>query len=549
MVTKVEIKKFRNFENVTFEIGKLITLISGQNALGKSTLLAMIGNAFELKVKDGRPLLQNQFRTEFSEIIKLSKHYDLDKAKKEEWEYTICFRNDNYDDYRKTRLYYNKNHDRIRITPRGKLPNGKQTSAKIKWPVLYLGLSRLYPIGETRKNELYIKNGPKLNEEDIKWYQENYNNILSLHLEHENYKQINYKNLKFKKTLGHETKYYDFLTNSAGQDNLSQIIMAVLSFKKLRETYENYKGGILLIDELDATLHPSAQIELLDFLKKESKKLNLQIIATTHSLVLIETFLKKYVNSCGDNCQQPFPYKLVYLKRIGDIKASNIDIDSYEKIEAILKNEAYAKKEEEKERKKIRIFSEDAEARWLIKKLLKDYLDYVKLLEMSQGSDSLIEIRKYIEEIFYDSIIIFDSDVKKKEKFEEIKNKYDNILVLPGNENENPELVIYNYLNSLNPDDEIFERAQKFNEIHFDYILFKNKTFDKFKKNIQGEKNDDRILEKRWFNHFKQVFDTINLFERWKEDNKDVVDEFVDEFIRVYNNLATLNNLPKIKRK
>lgn len=543
MVTKVEIKKFRNFENISFDLGKYITLISGQNALGKSTLLAMIGNAFELKVKEGRPILQKQFRAEFSEIIKLSKTFDLDRAKKENWEYVIHFMNNGYNDYRKTRLYYNKEKDRIRITPRGKLPDGKQTSAKIKWPVLYLGLSRLYPIGETQKNELSIKNNPKLNEEDIKWYQENYNSILSLYLEHKNYKQINYKNLRFKKTLGHETEYYDFLTNSAGQDNLSQIIMAVLSFKKLRETYEDYKGGILLIDELDATLHPSAQIELLDFLKKESKKLNLQIIATTHSLVLIETFLRKYVNNCGDNCQQPFPYKLVYLKRIGDIEASNVDIDSYEKIEAILKNEMYIKP-----KKKIRIFSEDEEARWFIKHLLKDYLDYIEILDMSLGSDELIEIRKYIEEIFYDSIIIFDSDIKKKKAFKDIQNKYNNILVLPGNENENPELVIYNYLNSLDPKDELFERAQKHKDIHFDYTVFKTyNTFDKFKSH--REENKDRNLQKRWFNHFKQIFDTINLFERWKEDNKDVVEEFIDEFIRAYNNLATLNNLPKINKK
>lgn len=36
----------------------------------------MLGNSSELKVKDGRPILQKQFRTEFSEIFKMSQTYD-----------------------------------------------------------------------------------------------------------------------------------------------------------------------------------------------------------------------------------------------------------------------------------------------------------------------------------------------------------------------------------------------------------------------------------------------------------------------------------------
>ncbi|MBC3537810.1 AAA family ATPase [Megasphaera hominis] len=67
---RLHINKFRLFRNTDFILGKYITVFSGTNAVGKSTLLGILGNSSELKVKYGRPILQKQFRTEFSEIFK-----------------------------------------------------------------------------------------------------------------------------------------------------------------------------------------------------------------------------------------------------------------------------------------------------------------------------------------------------------------------------------------------------------------------------------------------------------------------------------------------
>ena len=51
-----------------------------------------------------------------------------------------------------------------------------------------------------------------------------------------------------------------------------QIMYLLLSFIKLKTEYDNigepWPGGILLIDELDATLHPAAQIRLIDLIYK-----------------------------------------------------------------------------------------------------------------------------------------------------------------------------------------------------------------------------------------------------------------------------------------
>ena len=55
---------------------------------------------------------------------------------------------------------------------------------------------------------------------------------------------------------------------------MSSIITAFASFNKLkREQGDNYNGGILLIDEIDAGFHPRAQIKLIKLMKEEAKKI------------------------------------------------------------------------------------------------------------------------------------------------------------------------------------------------------------------------------------------------------------------------------------
>ena len=74
-----------------------------------------------------------------------------------------------------------------------------------------------------------------------------------------------------------------------GQDNLGKIILALFSFKRLHDKYpQQYKGGILAIDEMDATMYPVSQVELLKILRKYASKLNLQILFTTHSMSLLK---------------------------------------------------------------------------------------------------------------------------------------------------------------------------------------------------------------------------------------------------------------------
>ncbi|MFM2488810.1 AAA family ATPase [Enterococcus avium] len=105
---------------------------------------------------------------------------------------------------------------------------------------------------------------------------------------------------------------YDVDAASSGEDNIGQILMALLSFRRLKKEWPDYKGGIMFIDEIDASLFPRAQIELFNLLIKEAKLLDLQIIFTTHSPTLI-THANEVYNKCQKNSTTANDVQINYL--------------------------------------------------------------------------------------------------------------------------------------------------------------------------------------------------------------------------------------------
>ena len=65
MINQLYIKKFRAMEDFRIPIAPVLTAIAGQNATGKSTLLGIIGNSFQLPAKYGKTVLGKAFKLEF----------------------------------------------------------------------------------------------------------------------------------------------------------------------------------------------------------------------------------------------------------------------------------------------------------------------------------------------------------------------------------------------------------------------------------------------------------------------------------------------------
>jgi len=285
-INKLRIEKFRHLEDIEFSFGKSITIIAGGNGTGKTSLLGMIGHLFTYGTEP-KNLIGERFENKFSKVFKFSPEKDI----QHKYKYFGQF-NDGSEKPAESRQAKEGNKIRFRIDVGGRVRFG----GKIKKPVVYLSLKRLTPIA----GEKTIAFGKVvLNQDLIVEFNTIYNNIFS---SEEVIKPVHMKSVN-KKSFSPTTDKFDAFGISAGQDNIGHIILAILSFKALKKKDPNYDGGILLIDELDATLYPAAQKNLLIIFDNYAKELALQVIFTTHSSDILNFILSKKASKLKHNTQ------------------------------------------------------------------------------------------------------------------------------------------------------------------------------------------------------------------------------------------------------
>jgi len=555
MYKKIQINDFRLFHNQTILLGQYLTVLSGRNSTGKSTILGMIANSGELKKKDGVTYSSRAFRAEFSELFKGSREFDAVGA--ERFVITLSDEDGNETDYRSFRTAWQtkdqyrrkkraevpenpdavvsedapknkeQHEERFRVIPFKKLENGRKTEAKFNYPVLYLGLSRLFPIGESQDASISSKNIVFKSEAHRSWFIEKYKNILSMQSDLHEITNYSIGETDRKSGIGISTDNYDYLTNSSGQDNLGQILLAMLSFKKLKEEQgDQWCGGVLLIDEIDATLHPAAQNKLIKLFIQEAKETQLQIIITTHSISFLRDICTRTAyNNHDESVNNKIElYYLTNANRRLEVKRNTpfTEIESDLMVNSIVQNS-----------NKIKLYSEDAEARWFLFNIVGDYLPYIDVLDVTIGCDQLINLYNADLQYFGNTLIVFDGDVEEKQLSkipEQTRDNLGNILILPGG--TNPEKVIYNYLISLGPEHDFWSGgAQK--------VGF---TWDYF--NEHGPFSDDYCQEKdrekckKWFINHRQYFDNTKLMDYWMRDNAELVSAFKEIFKVAHNHIA-----------
>ncbi len=515
MFTEITINNFRAIKNKTFKLGQYVTMFAGWNATGKSTVLALMANSTELKKQQGLTYNGKRFRAEFNEILKGSLKYDPSGSDK------LRIIHDDKGVLR-TKIFrtaWQENNTRYRVIPKENLDDGNFNEAKFEFPVIYLGLSRLYPIGEV--DDEYISNSDlKFDiEDDKKWFIDNHKEILSNEDNITDVSDVSLKTTK-KTKLGVNTDKYDWKTNSSGQDNLGQILLSILSFKKLkRKMSDDYKGGLLIIDELDASLHPRAQEKLLELFIKEARSCNIQILFTTHSLHLIKHFCErnKYDN---ENLRHFYFTKANHNLQIFE----NYD---YKSIETDLLVSLYHRKTQHK---KIVVYTEDEENRWLLKKLIEGNIRKLEFRNVSIGCQCIIDLMNS-EPVFKDYLIVFDGDLKcsDEKRIKKCKRNYVKLPTYPQNLCS-PEKLLYDFISS--------DKSHKyFEEENKKYSQVKKEYFSEHGLSKCGSLND-RDKYKEWFNTHKELFEDSNIFKYWKEENQDLVDTFLQNFKKVYNHIA-----------
>ena len=542
MLETIEIKQYRKLKDITLNFGKGINVISGSNGTCKSSLLYIISNSFKkitkgsLKNEESISVISNINKLMNPKIESLTRGDEKynDPAPNVKGELYKCkyFDNDMELGFRRQNSGKNKEKKRFSIKPEYKKGNNEKLPAI---PVIYLGLFRLFSYGEFLNDKEIKKITKTLPEKYLSIVAKIYKNFTNMEIlfdEENNYHGINMGGIKKRGNFSTTYDGIDSNTISSGEDNLYIILIALVSLRYYFEI-EN-KSSILLIDELDATLHPSYQIKLYRLMKEYSSNYEIQIFFTSHSLSLIEYVLEdeEYKNDS----------KVFYFLENPNVRLME-DV-SINKIEMWLKNQSRIENN-----KKIPVYTEDNEAREFLKLLFKylkkhyivtDVFKYFHLVEINFSSEILKKLFKYkkvnISPINTGSICILDGDQQEQKAL-----SY-HMTFLPSDELKSPENLIFDYSIKLyNEGNEDFWNQ--------DEVVNSGFTTDYFNKNIKSEieKNRNKIEElknkdesthgnEREFN--KKLFSSkLEFFrlviEHWIENNEKEVHKF-------YENLKTL---------
>lgn len=543
IIESIEVEKFRAIENLSLDIGKNITAIAGRNATLKTTLLGMLGQPFT--ISSGHPMYGcttidgYNFKSQFKEKFKISKNFD------------------HYGEHIWTLKFYKRgyyNDDEIKMMsirrPTKTNPNdirfwNAKSKAKgtgyVQLPVYYLSLGRLFPIGETGKTKNIDIH---LTEDENTYFVKTYKELLSIQ-ESQNAVATMEKADARRNFVGVNDDTHDVFTNSAGESNIGKIILAILSFKRLKEGYGNqYKGGILLIDELDATLYGYSQKKLVDFLYKTSQEFNIQIIFTTHSPMVLQEVnnlqrkeIRKMqekgidVSTISYNYESEIIYlESYYVGEVGDskrmVKGRNIrkSLELKEITDDINMQPSIV-------RQSVNIYLEDERAKQFLLYLLSQYLEYnfenyFNIVDVNLGFTNYLHLhRKKVPE-FLNSLIVLDNDVYRKAsatQLDYVANSTRNIMFLPEDVEEGMFKLLKDPIRYK-------EFENTISDVRIPYeICFKDWTESEYESNEY----------KHWFAYMEETLGGVDrMYAFWLSNNETSARNFVEQFISAYNLIA-----------
>lgn len=545
IIKSIEIERFRAFENVSFALGRRLTAIAGRNATQKTTVLGMIGQPFTISKSHAmygcNTIDGYNFRSQFKEKFRLSPTYDVIGTHR----WTLNLYQNIYSEQSYTVESTARREDGKEPTLRfWNAKSRKKGAGYIQLPVYYLSLSRLFPIGESGKTQTI---NIELNDEENDYCLNKYRNILSIQ-DCVNSSVGLEKGSSNKTFSGVTDQTHDIFTNSAGEGNITRIILAVLSFKRLKEKYgKDYMGGVLLIDEIDSTLYGFSQMKLVEYLNEAAEEFKIQVIFTTHSPIILKSVNKlqrKELQEKGINLP-PYAYNssIVYLepryasdgKRT--IMPENI-FSSYE-FNRMLNDINLTVPTGES---KVSVFCEDLQAIGFIKHLLCKKLSinldlYMEFVDINLGWTNYVQlVSKKVPE-FRKNMIVLDGDVPQKDEYrnkKQIIEEAKNVIFLP--------LVI---------EKDIFvflKNHSNFNDFISSYCTVAAFNYDICFNNWPLEPSNYTTNDyKKWFHILTETLGgTTSIYDFWLDKNSEAVDSFFNIFIEIFNRLADYNEVDGI---
>lgn len=527
MISKVNIIRYRKLGDISFDFSRNINIISGTNGTCKTSLLHIISNSYQAVTRNCSWLndksclnkinqINNLINPKIESLTKGDKVYNDPANGVAGGLYTVDYFGHASLEFRK---HNSKINNRYAVKPQYK----RGTKDRLPFaPVIYLGLTRLFPFGEYQNDDAVEKLNQSL---PVKYQVEIvnlYKRLAGIVISSINPQKMG--DIKTRADFESNIDGIDSNTISSGEDNLFIIISALVSLRYYYDSIisNNEVESVLLIDEYDATLHPSLQFKLLDIFRDYSQKYKIQMIFTTHSLSILEYALKKKDN-------------VIYLidNITSVVKMESPDIYKIKMhLFGCTKNDIYLSRE-------IPVFTEDSEARVFLG-ILFDYFKEINpesiaisglfhLVNANIGANNLKDIfnDNYLLRTTMKYICILDGD-------QQDANLNKHTITLPGK--ESPEKLIMNYAISIYDNDSDFWTADTILDLNYGKLQFRDNIridienipakLKELKDAGESTHGKEREMRKNVFNQHKEFFEL--LFKHWvhDEENRDQIDKF-----------------------
>ena len=546
MIKQINVIHYRKLKNVSLFFSRGINFIAGANGTCKSSILHMVSNSFQKITSTSAPLedkkclsviksINTNMNPKIESLTRGDKQYRDPARGTKGTLYSVSYLDDTVLEFRK---HNSDIKSRYAIKPQysagseDKLP---------EVPVVYLGLSRLYPYGEYQNDDAVNKIANDL----PVFYKTEMNKLYKelTRIDISNSFPQAMKDIKVRAEFESNQEGVDSNTISSGEENIFIILTGLMSlryyFEALLEEAKQNADSILLIDEFDATLHPALQIKLLDIMREYSKDYHIQIIATTHSLTLLEHALRR-----GDNV-------LYLIDNLTNIEVMK-DPDIYRikmNLKSLMRRDIY-------DGKIIPVFTEDAEARFFLSRLF-DYgakeihgFNHIRncfcLVDANLGSGNLRQIfRDANLRPLMQAICILDGD--------QSPDIGKHIISLPGS--LSPEQLLLDYASILCENDDPFWYTEEIDyngcrkPFFVDNIQAKYQMFlEEQKKNSQnGEETKGklrRFLKDLW-KDYPEFFELLVQHWIFDSNNQEVISEFFNNLKVQFKKTAEFHGISR----
>jgi predicted ATPase len=265
LLTELEFCPFRHIDQMTISFNNPISIISGTNRSGKSTILMALACS-HLNFQKRNPKNGKLERHTWSSLVKFTNH-DMQKS---DWTYFIT--------YKKGTTTEKRRGQRKNSTKKWNGIGKKESQYSLR-DVIFIDLDRIVParfFGEkiySLSKSSTLKSISATHTADIEKYmsyilEENFViNKIAEHLDKDIFKYNN-------------SNEYSSYNAASGEEVLLKIIIDIV---------EATPKSLILIDEIEMGLHPKIQRRLLDVIRNVSRQTQKQFIITTHSGTVLDS--------------------------------------------------------------------------------------------------------------------------------------------------------------------------------------------------------------------------------------------------------------------